>query len=118
VLSGWDGASIGVRVHFTNSASADTFSILSSGPGAIATLGSVATKGDFVSATSDVVSTMVRSADGASVVITLGTPSSAQTNPVAAKNMVWTLGAGIADLAGNTITTPASWTETDNDVDF
>jgi hypothetical protein len=32
--------------------------------------------------------------------------------------MKWTVGAGITDLAGNAITTPASYTETVSDVDF
>jgi hypothetical protein len=118
VLSGWNGASTAVRVRFTNSAAGDTFAIRASGPVAIATLGSVATTGDYVSATSDVLATMERSADGASVVVTLGTPSTAQATAVTAKNMSWTLGAGIKDLVGNTITTPATYDETDSGVDF
>jgi hypothetical protein len=32
--------------------------------------------------------------------------------------MKWTVGAGITDLAGNAIATPASYTETVSDVDF
>jgi hypothetical protein len=32
--------------------------------------------------------------------------------------MTWTVGAGITDLAGNVITTPASSTESVSDVDF
>ena len=57
---------------------------------------------------------MVRSADGASIVVTLGTPDQRRRPPpVTAKNMTWTVGAGITDLAGNAITTPASYTETD-----
>jgi hypothetical protein len=61
---------------------------------------------------------MVRSADGASIVVTLGTPASVQSTAVTAKNMKWTVGAGITDLAGNAIATPASYTETVSDVDF
>jgi hypothetical protein len=78
----------------------------------------VTTNGNYVSATTTFNSTMLRSADGRSIIVTLGTPSSVQSTAVAPKNMSWTVGSGIKDLAGNTITTPATWNETDNDVDF
>jgi Bacterial Ig-like domain len=117
VWSGWDGSSTSVNVRFTNSSSADTFTILTATTGTI-NLGSVATNGNYVSATTTFASTMVRSADGASIVVTLGTPTSVQSTPVTAKNMTWTVGAGITDLAGNVITTPASSSETVSDVDF
>ena len=117
VWSGWNGASTSVKVRFTDSFSADTFTILTATTGTI-NLGSVATNGNYVSATTTFASTMVRSADGASIVVTLGTPASVRSTPVTAKNMTWTVGAGITDLAGNVITTPASYTETVSDVDF
>jgi chitinase len=118
VWTGWSGASTTVHLRFTNNSANDSFTVLDTADAANVHLGSVATNGNYVSATTTFNSTMVRSADGASVVVTLGTPSSVQSTAVAARNMAWTLGAGIKDLAGNTITTPASWTETDSDVDF
>jgi hypothetical protein len=51
-------------------------------------------------------------------VVTLGTPASVQATAVTAKNMAWTVGAGITDLAGNAIATPASVTESVSTVDF
>lgn len=117
VWSGWDGTSTSVNVKFTDATTADTFAVLTAGAGTI-NLGSVATNGNYVSANTTFASTMVRSADGASIVVTLGTPTSVQSVAVTAKNMKWTVGAGITDLAGNAITTPASYTETISDVDF
>ena len=61
---------------------------------------------------------MVRSADGASIVVTLGTPASVQATAVTAKNMTWTPVVGITDLAGNISTAATAFTETDTDVDF
>jgi Bacterial Ig-like domain len=118
VWAGWNGTSTTVRVRFTDSGTNDSFTVLDSSSGTTVKLGSVASAGNYVSTTTTFNSTMVRSADGASIVVTLGTPSGVQSTAVTAKNMVWTVGAGIKDAAGNTITTPASWTETDNDVDF
>ena len=115
--STWNGASTSVNARFTDWAFADTVTVLTPTNGAI-NLGTVATNGDYVSATTTFASTMVRSADGASIVVTLGTPRSVQSTTVTARNMAWTVGAGIKDVAGNTITTPASWSETDNKVDF
>ena len=117
VWSGWNGASATVHVRLTQSGSNDTFTVLDTSDVAL-NLGSVATGGNYVSATSTFNSTMVRSADGASVIVTLGTPSGIQSTAVTAKNMSWTVGAGVKDLVGNIITTPANWTETVSTVDF
>ena len=117
VWSGWSGTSASVNVKFTDSASADTVTVLTATTGTI-NLGSVVTNGNYVSANTTFASSMVRSADGASIVVTLGTPTSVQGTAVGAKNMKWTPVVGITDLAGNTSTTAASWTETDTDVDF
>jgi hypothetical protein len=122
VLSGWNGASTSVRVRFTNAGTfggADTFTVLDASGGATVALGSVATNGDYVSLTTTIASsTMVRSANGTSIVVTLGPPSNVSFLAVGAKNMTWTLGTGIKDLAGNVIVTPATRSETDADVDF
>ena len=117
VLAGWDGSSTSVKVSFTNSSNNDTFTVLDSSGGANVHLGSVATGGNYVTAATSFTSTMVRAAGGASIVVTLGTPSNVASGAVAAKNVVWTVGSGIKDLAGNTITA-GTWTETDGDVDF
>jgi hypothetical protein len=61
---------------------------------------------------------MVLSADKTSVIVTLGTPGSVQGTAVTAKNMTWTVGAGITDAVGNAIATPASWSESVSTVDF
>jgi chitinase len=117
VWSGWNGASTSVNVRFTNSASADTVTVLTATTGTVK-LGTVATNGNYVSANTTFASTMVRSADGASIVVTLGTPASVQGTAVSAKNMTWTPVVGITDLFGNTSTSATAFTETDTDVDF
>jgi hypothetical protein len=117
VWSGWSGASTTVHLRFTNNFSNDSFTVLDTADATTVHLGSVATGGDYVSATTTFSATMSRSADGASIVITLGTPASVRSTAVTAKNMVWTVVAGIKDLAGNALTA-TTWTETDSDVDF
>jgi len=117
VWSGWNGASTAVNVTFTNSGTADTVTVLTASTGTVK-LGTVATNGNYVSATTTFASTMVRSADGASIVVTLGTPATVQGTAVAARNMAWTPVVGITDLAGNTSTAATAFTETDADVDF
>jgi chitinase len=119
VWSGWGGTSATVRVRFTDvTGNADTFTVLDAASAANVKLGTVATNGNYVSANTTFDSTMVRSADGASIVVTLGTPASVQGTAVTAKNMTWTPVIGITDLAGNTSTTAPSWTETVSSVDF
>jgi hypothetical protein len=117
VWSGWNGASTGVNVRFTDGGTADTVTVLTATTGTV-NLGSVATNGNYVSANTTFASTMVRSADGASVVVTLGTPANVQFTAVGARNMTWTVGAGITDVFGNVITTPASFIESVSTVDF
>jgi len=118
VLAGWSGASTAVRVRFTDASSNDTFTVQDSSGGTTVKLGTVTTGGNYVSANANVTSTMVRSADGKSVVVTLGTPSNVSLFAVGAKNMSWALAAGPKDVAGNALATPATRAETDSDVDF
>jgi hypothetical protein len=118
VLGAWNGASTAVRVRFTAGLPNDTFTVLDSSGGSTIKLGTVTTNGDFVSLTTNVASTMTRSVDGTSIVVTLGTPSYVSLVAVGAKNMSWSVGSGIKDAAGNVITTPATRSETDSDVDF
>ena len=117
VWSGWNGASTSVNVRFTDGGTADTVTVLTATTGTV-NLGSVATNGNYVNANTTFASTMVRSADGASIVVTLGTPANVQATAVTAKNMTWTVGAGITDVVGNAIATPASFTESVSTVDF
>jgi hypothetical protein len=118
VLSGWDGTSTAVKLRFTNSTT-DSFTVLDNNSLTNVHLGSVATQGNYVTTTTTFSATMAMSADGKSVVVTLGTPSNVATTANTAKNMVWTFSTSITDLAGNTITTsPSTWTESDSDRDF
>jgi Bacterial Ig-like domain len=117
VMSGWDGSAAAMRLRFTNSGNKDTVTVLDSAGTTTLGIGTVSTNGNYVSGTTTFTSTMTRSADGASITITLGTPSNVQTTPVTAKGMTWTFGAVVKDLAGNAIAA-GSWTESDGDVDF
>jgi hypothetical protein len=110
VSTGWDGSSKSVQVTFTNSSNSDTFSVAGT------KLGTVDTNGNYVSGTTTFASTMTRSADGASIVLTLGTPQNVRP-AVSGRNMSWSVAAGIADLAGN-LSATATWNETGNTVDF
>jgi large repetitive protein len=118
ILSGWSGASTAVRVRFGDASSNDTFTVQDSSGASTVKLGTVTTNGNYVSASANVSSTMVRSADGKSIVVTLGTPSSVSGPAVGAKNMSWALVPGPKDTAGNALVTPATRAETDTDVDF
>ena len=118
ILSGWSGSSAAVQVRFTNNASSDTFTVLDSSGGTTVKLGTVTTNGNYVTGNATIASTMALSADGKSVVVTLGTPSNVSSGAVTAKNMSWSLVSGPKDLAGNALSTPATRAETDLDVDF
>jgi chitinase len=117
VWSGWNGSATTVHIRFT-SAGNDTITVLTVANGTGINLGSVATNGDYVTATATFNATMAMSSDGTSVVLTLGTPSNVSSSASPGRNMTWTVGAGITDLAGNTITTPATYNQTNSDVDF
>jgi hypothetical protein len=116
ILTGWTGASsASVTVAFANAGADDTISV-TGGANAVH-LGTVATGGNYVTgAVSFTGSTMVRSADGKSITITLGTPSGA-TRTVASTNMTWTPDAAATDLAGNAMSITA-YAETLVDTDF
>jgi hypothetical protein len=118
ILAGWSGASMAVRVRFADASSNDTFTVQDSSGGSTVKLGTVTTNGNYVTASTNVSSTMVRSADGKSIVVTLGSPANVALVPVGAKNMSWALVAGPKDVAGNALATPATRAETDTDVDF
>jgi hypothetical protein len=116
VWSGWSGSSTTVHVRFT-SAGNDTVTILDTANTAAINLGSVATNADYVSATATFNGTMVRSADGASIVVTLSTPTNVQPTANVGRNMSWTPNVAVKDLVGNAASATA-YNETDTDVDF
>jgi hypothetical protein len=130
IMVGFSGASTQVSVRFFNAGpggNKDTFTVL--GPSATdivhldagtTTAGGVSTEGDFVSGTVTFAATLVRSVDGKTFTVALGSadaPASIRATVVAAKNMVWTVDRTATDLAGNAVTT-TTVTETDLDRDF
>jgi Big-like domain-containing protein len=115
ILSGWSGSSTSVTVRFTNSANNDTITVLSGTT--TLHLGSVATAGNFVTGTVNFTgSTMVRSADGKSITVTLGT-TTGTTRTVTGTNMTWTPDVAATDLAGNAVSTTA-YVENAGNTDF
>ncbi len=118
VWSGWDGSDTAVRIKFTSSGN-DTITVLTTANHASAIhLGSVHTNADYVTATTTFNATMGMSPDGASVVVTLGTPSNVSSQISPGRNMMWTVATGIKDLAGNKISSGQTYNETGSDVDF
>jgi Bacterial Ig-like domain len=120
VLAGWDGTATAVQVRITAGVLApDPFTVLDSGGGTGVHLGTVQTNGDYVTTNAVFDATMVRSADRASVVVTLGAKQSGIMALLAAgaQNMTWTVDNAVEDLAGNAVTT-VSVTESASDVDF
>ena len=120
VLAGWNGTSTAVQVKITAGVLApDPFTVLDSGGATGVHLGTVQTNGDYVTTTATFDATMVRSADHASVVVTLGAKQSGIMAVLAAgaENMTWTVDGAVKDLAGNAVTT-VSVTESASDVDF
>jgi Bacterial Ig-like domain len=120
VLAGWDGTSTAVQVRITAGVLApDPFTVLDSGGSTGVHLGTVQTNGDYVTTNAVFDATMVRSADRASVVVTLGAKQSGIMALLAAgaQNMTWTVDNAVKDLAGNAVTT-VSVTESASDVDF
>lgn len=118
VWSTWGGSSTNVKLRFSGSGN-DSFTVLDMSNNATIALGSVATNADYVNVNpTTFTSTMVRSADGASIIVTLGTPANVSPTANVGRNMSWRVGAGIKDLYGNTIATPATYNQTDTGVDF
>jgi hypothetical protein len=97
----------------------DPFTVLDNGGGTSVHLGTVQTNGDYVTTNAIFAATMTRSADHASVLLTLGAKQSGIMALLAAgaQNMAWTVDGAVTDLAGNAVTT-VSVTESASDVDF
>ena len=109
VLAGWTGASTGVVVRIANNAGGDLLTIRNAANTAQLPLGSVNLLGTaYVTANRDfgatgTASTMVLS--GATITITLGTPSGTTGTQATTGTMTWTPTATVTDLAGNTCMT-------------
>jgi hypothetical protein len=96
ILTGWSGASTSVSIAVTNSSSNDTLTVTG------VNLGTIATGGNYVGASSTVTATMVMG--GSTITLTL-TSSPSSPNTVLTSTMVWTPSASARDLAGNAIST-------------
>jgi chitinase len=118
ILSGWDGTASPVQVVITNSIT-DLVTVRTSNGVTQLPLGSLNTKGDYVSANTTYNATMVHS--GSAITITLGTVISGtpRTATVAAA-LSWTSGsvAGAADRAGNTLTSSTVTETGTSEIDF
>jgi hypothetical protein len=109
ILAGWTGAATNVVVRITNNAAGDLVTIRNAANTVQLPLGSINLVGTaYVAATRDfgatgTASSMVQT--GATITLTLGTPSGAVGTQVANTTMVWTPAAGATDRAGNACTT-------------
>ena len=130
ILSGWSGTSPAtVKVRFFKG-TIDAFTVLDGASAANVRLDAGTTAGggvslgsgaNFVTNTVTFGATLTRSPDGASFVVTLGSPdnpSRVVATQTGTANMTWTPKAGPTDLAGNALASTATWTETDADRDF
>ncbi len=115
VLAGWTGAATNVVVRITNNATGDRVTIRNAANTAQLPLGTVNLIGQsYVTATRDfgatgTASTMVQT--GATITITMGTPSGATGTELTPGTMAWTPVTTATDRAGNTCQTTVA-TET------
>lgn len=117
VLAGWTGESTPVTVRIANNASNDTITIRNAGNTAQLPLGSVATNGNYVTASTVFAATMVQSAGR--ITVTLGSMTSgAVTTDVTAAAMAWTPRATATDAAGNRCSTTVRTEGGASDIDF
>lgn len=122
VLAGWTGASTSVVVRIANNAAGDLLTIRNAANTVQLPIGSVNLVGTaYVTVNRDfgatgTASTMVLS--GATVTITLGTPSGATGTQATTGTMAWTPTATVTDLAGNTCMTTVANETGAADVEF
>jgi hypothetical protein len=109
ILAGWTGGATNVVVRITNLGGGDVVTIRNAANTAQLALGSIDLGGtQYVAADRDfgdtgTASTMVQS--GATITLTLGTPSGATGTQVPNKTMAWTPSATATDRAGNACST-------------
>ena len=132
VLSSFTSSSAAVIVRFYDDSSnyGDSFTVLDASGQATVKLdagsvwgidGGVFTGRNYVTDTVSFTATMTRSADGASFVITLGSPdrtSRLVTSAQSSANMIWLPRSGPTDAAGNGLQDVSLVYETDDDRDF
>jgi hypothetical protein len=122
VVAGWTGASTSVVVRIANNAGGDLLTIRNAANTVQLPLGSVNLVGTaYVTANRDfgatgTASTMVLS--GATITITLGTPSAATGTQATTGTMAWTPTATVTDRAGNTCQTTVANETGAADVEF
>ena len=105
ILANWTGASTSVVVRFTDNLSVDTFAVWNGANTTQLALGSVNTKGNFVTAAttagaSGTPSTMVLDTATNKITITLGTVTGTIGTDAASKTMTWTPSTAAFDRAG------------------
>ncbi len=120
VLANWSGVATNVVVRLNNVGTADTLTVANAGNTALLPLGTVALKGDSVTANatfgaSGTPSSMVRS--GNAITITLGTQSGT-TATLGNLQLTWTPVTGPYDRAGNSLPTTARNETGTSDRDF
>jgi hypothetical protein len=99
ILTGWTGASTPVTVRFTNG-NPDAVTVWNSANAVQSALGTFSTGKKYVNASMSFTgSTMVMS--GATVVVTLGTPTSGTQTSHGKTALRWTVSTAATDLAGN-----------------
>ena len=105
ILANWTGASTSVVVRFTDNLSLDTFAVWNGANTTQLALGSVNTKGNFVTAAttagaSGTPSTMVLDTATNKITVTLGTITGTIGTDAASKTMTWTPSTAAFDRAG------------------
>jgi hypothetical protein len=123
VQSGWNGASTPVIIKIVDGGNSDdTLQVLNASTSAVLPFGTIDLgRKDYVSQTitfglSGTASTMVQS--GATITLTLGTPSAAATTAAGNGTMKWTPSATVTDDAGNATSTSALTETGSADKDF
>jgi hypothetical protein len=110
VLAGWTGASTNVVVRFTNSGSADFFTVWNGANTVQLPLGKVTFNDDYVSSAvtagaSGTASTMVYNGSTFTITITMGTVSGGLSTVNANRTATWAPSATVTDGSGNAMST-------------
>jgi hypothetical protein len=123
IRTGWTGTSTSVVVRFVDSASSDTFEVWNAANTTQLALGSVNTKGNYVTTAltagaSGTASTMVLDPTGTIITITLGTIAGTVNTDNSNNKAAWTPSASAFDRAGNAMSTTVANESGGNDKDF
>lgn len=123
ILSGWTGASTSVVLRWTDNATNDTFTVWNAANTALLALGTVNTRGDYVSGAVTVGATgtpctMVLDTVANTITITLGTISGTVKRDGKKNTSQWTPSASAFDRAGNAMSATAVNEGGNSDQDF